>query len=129
MSTTRTLASTPNAGHGANTPAHPITTYAEFWPYYLREHAKPATRAWHYAATVVSLVALLGLLTSGNPVWLAVALFGSYGLAWVSHFFIEKNQPATFRYPLWSLASDYRMFFAWIGGKLPAELRRAGVRD
>ena len=58
---------------------------------------------------------------------LALIPLTGYGLAWVSHFFVEKNQPATFTYPLWSLAGDYRMVVSWLTGHIGEELERAGV--
>ncbi len=105
----------------------PITTYRDFWPYYLQEHAKPETRALHYVGTFLSLACIVGAVALGNP-WLALgALIGGYGPAWAAHFFVEHNRPATFTYPLWSLVSDYRMAWSWMTGRLPVELRRAGV--
>jgi hypothetical protein len=104
-----------------------VRTYAEFWPYYLQEHAKPETRALHYAGTSVVIAALAGLVLTGNLWFLALAPVGGYGFAWLAHFFIEKNRPATFTHPFWSLISDFRMAWAWLTGSLPDELRRAGV--
>lgn len=102
-------------------------SYDEFWLYYLREHSQPQTRNLHYVGTVVGLtVAVLGVLT-GHYWWLLLALIPGYAFAWIGHFGIEKNRPATFKYPLWSFISDFRMFALWIGGGLDAELRRAGV--
>jgi hypothetical protein len=40
-----------------------------------------------------------------------------YGFAWVGHFVFEKNTPATFKYPLWSLMGDFRLFFETVTGK------------
>ena len=104
-----------------------IETYTEFWPYYLREHGKPATRALHFAGTGAALIVLVLAVVTANPWLVPVALVAGYGPAWVGHFFVEKNRPATFTYPLWSLLSDFRMFFCWITGRLGAELRKAGV--
>lgn len=103
------------------------TTYSAFWPHYLREHAKPGTRLAHYIGTGLGLVAI-GCAVALSNAWLIllVPVFG-YGFAWVSHAFVERNKPATFTYPLWSLASDYRMFFLALGGRLAPHLERAGV--
>lgn len=101
--------------------------FAEFWPYYLKEHAKPTTRALHFAGTGAGLTLLAGALLSGHGWLVLVALICGYGPAWVGHFFIEKNRPATFRHPLWSLIADFRMFFFFITGRLGAELRRHGI--
>lgn len=105
-----------------------ITRYGEFWLHYLREHARPGTRAIHYAGTGLATASLAGLIATGNWWFAPVALAAGYGPAWIGHFFIEKNRPATFTYPLWSLVSDYRMASVWLTGRLGAELRKAGVR-
>jgi hypothetical protein len=43
--------------------------------------------------------------------------FVGYGFAWVGHFFFEKNKPATFKYPMYSLASDFLLFYDLLTGK------------
>jgi hypothetical protein len=104
-----------------------ITSYAEFWPFYLREHAKHETRQWHIVGTGASSVLLVAALVTFSYELLLGALIAGYGPAWFAHFFVEKNRPATFRYPLWSLVSDYRMAGAWLTGSLGRELEKAGV--
>jgi len=104
-----------------------ITRYSDFWPYYLREHAKPKTRLIHYAGTGFSIISLVAMIATRNPLFLPVAVILGYGPAWFGHFFVEKNKPATFKYPLWSLISDYRMAFTWLAGRLGNELTKAGV--
>lgn len=105
-----------------------ITTYAEFWPHYLREHGRPLTRRMHAIGTWIGLAFLMTAVIAG-PWWLAlVALFVGYAAAWGSHMLVERNRPATFRYPLWSLGSDFRMAWLMAAGRLDAELIRAGVR-
>lgn len=101
--------------------------YAEFWPFYLQEHAKPETRNLHYVGT--ALVIAIGLFALATQRWtllFAMPLAG-YFFAWVSHAFVERNRPATFTHPLWSLISDFRMFFLWASGRLGPELEKAGI--
>jgi hypothetical protein len=104
-----------------------IGTYAEFWPYYLREHRRPATRAWHYLGTSVALFCLIGAVIAGQFWLLPLVLVAGYGPAWIGHFAVEKNRPATFRYPFWSLFSDFRLYATWLSGHLAGELAKAGV--
>lgn len=105
----------------------PIATYPQFWHYYLREHARPGTRAWHFFGTSLAILFILGAIALRAP-WLVVAaIILGYAPAWFAHFAIEKNRPATFRYPLWSLFSDFRMLAVWLVGCLPKELAAAGV--
>jgi hypothetical protein len=105
----------------------PIRTYAEFWPYYLREHAQGATRTIHIAGTCAALALVAAAVVTQNW-WLVIgALLAGYGPAWIAHFFVERNHPATFRYPLWSLVSDFRMTGTWLTGGLARELDKAGV--
>lgn len=105
-----------------------ITNYRDFWPFYLGEHAQPGTRAIHFAGTIVSTLLFLAAIVRGDAWFALAALFAGYGPAWVAHFFVEKNRPATFRYPLWSLVSDYRMTWTWLTGRLENELKRAKVQ-
>ena len=103
-------------------------SFAEFWPFYLREHSRARTRALHYAGTtLVVAIALFAIVTGRWWLLLAMPLAG-YGFAWVAHFKVEKNRPATFTYPLWSLGADFKMWWLWLTGRLEPELDKAGVQ-
>ncbi len=103
-----------------------IESYAEFWPLCPRQHGHPANRAPHLVGTgagIALLAAGLAIL-DWRPI-VAAAVVG-YGFAWAGHFLVERNRPATFTYPLWSLVSDLRMFGLFATGRLKAELERQG---
>ena len=102
-------------------------TYEEFWPFYLQEHAKPETRVFHYVGTALVIGIALFAIATQRWIWLAAMPVAGYFFAWVSHAFVERNKPATFTHPLWSLVSDFRMFFLWLSGRLDKELEKAGV--
>jgi hypothetical protein len=104
-----------------------IKTYREFWPYYLGEHSKPKTRALHLAGTALTTALLAAGAVTANIWFLPAAAVAGYGPAWFAHFMVEKNRPATFRYPMWSLISDFRMAATWLAGGLDRELKRAQI--
>lgn len=102
-------------------------SFAEFWPFYLREHSKPRTRALHYIGTSLVVAIACSALLSGRWILLLAIPVAGYGFAWFAHFRVERNRPATFTYPLWSLAADFRMWWLWLTGQLGPELERAEV--
>ena len=105
-----------------------ISDFSSFWPCYLREHSKPLTRRFHYIGTGLGIICIfLGALN--NILFIALTPILTYGFAWFSHFFIEKNKPATFTYPFWSLIGDLKMFFLWLSGKLKPHLIKAGIKN
>jgi hypothetical protein len=99
-------------------------TFEEFWPFYVREHSKPATRRLHFVGTTVAVTALATGLLTGRKWLAAIAPVFGYGPAWISHFFIEKNRPATFKYPTWSLQADFKMWSLMVRGAMDAEVER-----
>ena len=102
-----------------------IATYTEFWPYYLRQHSHRACRGLHYVGTTIAIVLFVIHIADGNPLYFLAAIVSGYAFAWIGHFFIEHNRPATFTFPMWSLYSDFRMYAFAITRRLPAELARA----
>lgn len=104
-------------------------SFREFWPFYLREHSKPRTRALHYAGTTLVVLIALVAIDTGRLWLLALMPVAGYSFAWVSHALVERNRPATFRYPLWSLRADFRMWWRWMAGRLDADLAAAGVTE
>ncbi len=103
------------------------TDFGEFWPFYLQEHSKPQTRALHYIGTTIVVLIAVAAAITGRWLLLAAMPLAGYFFAWVAHFTVEKNRPATFTYPLWSLAADFKMWFLWLTGRLGPELRKAGL--
>jgi len=102
-------------------------SFEEFWPFYLREHSRPATRALHFAGTSL-VVLLLAAAAAMRSWWLLLAVpVAGYAFAWASHFAVERNRPATFTHPLWSLRADFRMWRLWLTGGLRRELEAAGL--
>ena len=94
-------------------------TFDDFYPYYLSEHSNRTTRRLHFAGTLLVILTLLYAVATQRWVLLAlVPLFG-YGFAWVGHFAFEKNRPATFKHPLYSLAGDFVMFKDMLTGRIP----------
>lgn len=105
----------------------PIQGFEQFWPFYLGEHALPATRWMHFFGSSAALGFAASGFVTRSWAMLPAALACGYGFAWVSHFFIEKNRPASFKYPLWSFIADWKMWFMMATGQLNAELRRLDI--
>ncbi|MEM1409578.1 MAG: DUF962 domain-containing protein, partial [Pseudomonadota bacterium] len=81
----------------------------------------------HYVGTGLGFVAIAAAVLLSNPWFLLLVPVAGYGCAWVSHAFLERNKPATFTYPLWSLMGDYLMFFLAMSGRLRPHLAAAGI--
>jgi hypothetical protein len=89
----------------------------EFYPYYLSEHQNSTSRKLHFVGTALLFFILAGAIYFSNYWLLFLIPIVGYGFAWVGHFFFEKNKPATFKYPFYSLASDFILFFDLLTGK------------
>jgi len=98
-----------------------FTNYQEFYHFYLSEHSVPTCRSLHYAGSSLVIIVLSFSLVNQQYNLLWSLPFIGYGFAWVGHFFFEHNKPATFKWPFWSLVSDWVMFFQFLTGRLPKE--------
>lgn len=103
-------------------------TYHEFFPFYLNEHSHALTRKFHYVGTSFAMLCFAALLITFNPWFLLAGLVGAYGLAWYSHFNIELNKPATFKYPLWSFIADHHMLYLAVTRRLQPALKDAQAK-
>jgi hypothetical protein len=97
-------------------------SFEEFWPHYVAEHSQPATRTLHAIGTTASLACAAALIAKRKWKLLPLALVPGYGMAWISHFLIQRNRPATFDYPLWSFIGDYKMIGLMLAQKMDAEV-------
>ena len=95
-----------------------FNTFRDFYPFYLSEHRHPVCRRLHFIGSALVLAAIGAAIVTRNAWWLAAVPVAGYGFAWVGHFFFEKNRPATFTYPLYSLLGDWKMFGDILTGKL-----------
>ena len=101
-----------------------MKTYAEFWDFYVLEHSRPATRALHFVGTTLGLISLVWFIWRGTWYYFPISLIIGYAFAWFAHFVVEKNRPATFKYPFWSFISDYKMMWYMLTGRMSAEAAR-----
>lgn len=96
----------------------PYRSFREFYPDYLAEHRDRTSRRLHALGTTLVLLTVVAALWTGRWRWLLAAPLLGYGFAWVGHFVFERNRPATFRHPLYSLAGDVVMFKDLLLGRL-----------
>ena len=92
--------------------------FADFYPYYLSQHANRTCRRLHFAGTTLGLAALLHAFSTLNFWWLLAGLAAGYAFAWVGHYFFEKNRPATFTHPVYSFMGDWVMWKEILTGKI-----------
>ena len=94
-----------------------FNTFLDFYPFYLKEHTKPLTMLFHFVGSWFSLCCLVMFFQTMDWRWFLASLTAGYGFAWFSHFFIEKNKPATFKYPGYSFIGAWAMFLEILRGK------------
>lgn len=103
-------------------------SFEEFWDFYVGEHRKKGTRILHFAGTSMAIACVAAARLTKRRWPLLAALVVGYGPAWFGHFVIEKNKPATFKYPLWSFQADLVMWWKTLRGEMQAEVDRV-LRD
>ncbi|MCU0823586.1 MAG: DUF962 domain-containing protein [Leptospira sp.] len=91
---------------------------SEFFPFYMQEHSHPVNRALHFIGTSLALGCILSFFATFKFYILVLALVSGYFFAWIGHFFIQKNRPATFKYPFYSFVSDWIMYAKMLTGKI-----------
>jgi len=94
-----------------------IATLREFWPFYMKEHSNARNRHLHFIGTTLAVLIVASAIALRRPMLLIAAPLAGYGFAWVGHFIVERNRPATFKYPLWSLVCDFRLWLLMLSGK------------
>jgi hypothetical protein len=103
-----------------------ITTFKAYWLFYVGLHQNKMNRNLHFAGIALVLLFLL-LGVARTPLFFLAMPICGYGLAWTGHFFFERNWPATFSYPLWSLMADFQMFAFMCLGRMDREVKRMGI--
>ena len=97
-------------------------TLSEFWPYYVNEHSQPLTRQLHFLGNTNLFFWLFLAFLKRSFFVMGFAVVSSYLIAWIGHFFVEKNMPATFRYPVKSAICDMKMYFKMWNGTMGDEV-------
>lgn len=93
-------------------------SFSEFYPFYLNEHSNRLCRRMHFIGSSLVIAVLLAALWSGELRWLWLMPLVGYGGAWIGHYIFEKNRPATFKHPLYSLIGDWVMYAQMLRGKV-----------
>ena len=99
-------------------------TNQKFYDFYLDEHQNMACRRLHFAGSSFGLLGLAKSVKTRSPKPLLKGVAAGYACAWVGHFFFEKNKPASFKFPLKSFASDFRMYTDVLRGNLSLKDRK-----
>jgi hypothetical protein len=102
-------------------------SFRDFYPYYLSEHRNATCRRLHFAGTTLVVILLAAAVALRNPWLLLLMPVAGYGFAWVGHYGFEKNRPATFKHPWYSLLGDWVMYWHLLTGKIPFEERNPGT--
>jgi hypothetical protein len=106
------------------TDSQPLKSFEAFWPFYVAEHSHPLNRRLHFIGTALALCSLGTFALTRRKRFLALAPVAGYLFAWIGHFRVEKNRPATFTYPGKSLLGDFKMFGLMLSGRMDQEIQR-----
>lgn len=109
--------------------SEPIQSFDEFWPYYVLEHRVASNRTLHFIGSTLVLIVAAFMVYSGQWLLFFALPFVGYGFAWTGHFFIEKNKPASFKYPFYSLIADWKMWAYMLVGRMESEVEKALARQ
>jgi hypothetical protein len=93
-------------------------SFREFYPFYLSEHTNRVSRRLHVSGTLLALTLAAAALVSGRLALLLAVPVAGYAFAWVGHYFFERNRPATFTHPLYSLCGDFIMLYEVLTGRI-----------
>jgi hypothetical protein len=105
-------------------PKPEFASFEDFWPFYVRAHSNPTNRWFHFAGTTAAMLTLGAAVVTRKASLLKWVPVVGYGPAWIGHFFVEGNKPATFGHPLWSLRGDLVMWKKMLDGTMDAEVAR-----
>jgi len=109
-------------------PPQEFASYEDFFTFYLHEHSDAGNRAMHAVGTLLGLATLIVAFAVGHPWYALLWPVVSYAFAWIGHFVIEGNKPATFGHPFWSLISDFRMLGLMFTGRLKARMQAGAIQ-
>ena len=98
-------------------PPAQFASFREFYPYYLQQHTNRTSRRLHVAGTLLAIAAAVAAAVAGRWAWLLAAPLAGYLPAWIGHMLFERNSPATFRHPLYSLRGDFTMLLEVLSGR------------
>jgi hypothetical protein len=101
-----------------------IESFEDFWPYYVQEHSTAGCRILHFIGSALGIICLISAFFTSNLWFIPLGLVLGYSFAWIGHFFVEHNKPATFQYPLWSFRADWRMWRLMLFGRMREEIER-----
>jgi hypothetical protein len=96
-----------------------FSSFEEFYPFYLAEHGDRTSRRLHFLGTTLALLILVYALATRRWAALLIVPIVGYGFAWIGHYRFEKNRPATFRHPLYSLMGDFRLWLDMLRRRIP----------